>query len=102
MSGFGVSSEELDALAKRILEVDEQAQAKLRQVRNAADTVRASWKGTASTAFQNLIDRFDADAAKVQEALREIASQISESSKTYLQNEQAQEESIGTIGNRLG
>ena len=101
MSGFGVSSDELDALAKRILEVDEQAQAKLRQVRDAADTVRASWKGSASEAFQRLIERFDADAAKVQEALREIASQISESSKTYLQNEQAQQESLGSLSSRL-
>lgn len=102
MAGFGTTTEELDTLAKRIIEVDEQAQAKLRSVRDAAETVGASWKGTASVAFQNLINRFDEDSRKVQEALREIAAQIASSSEVYARNEAEQESAVSQVANRLG
>jgi WXG100 family type VII secretion target len=102
MAGFNTTTEELDTLAKRIIEADETAQAKIRQVRDAAETVASSWKGSAFTAFQNLISRFDADAAKVQEALRAIAEQISDTSKVYAQNEAAQEAEISNVTARLG
>ncbi|KOV80614.1 WXG100 family type VII secretion target [Nocardia sp. NRRL S-836] len=102
MSGFGTTTTELDALAKRIIEADETAQAKIRQVRDAAETVAGSWKGSAHTAFQSLIARFDDDARKVQEALRAIAEQISDTSKVYAQNEQAQEQEISNVTARLG
>ncbi len=102
MAGFGTTTQELDTLAKRIIEADEAAQAKIRQVRDAAETVSSAWKGSASTAFQNLIARFDDDARKVQEALRAIAEQISDTSKVYAQNEQAQQEEMSNVTARLG
>ena len=102
MSGFGTDSATLDALAKRIMDVDEQAQAKLRAVRSAAETVQASWKGSAATAFQNLIARFDEDGRKVSEALREISAQIASSAEVYQRNEDEQESAVSNVSSRLG
>lgn len=102
MSQFGVDPRVLDDLAKQIIAADENAQARIRAVRDAAETVGASWKGNAQVAFQNLIRRFDEDALKVQEALRAIAEQISDTSKVYLSNEQAQEEQMSSVAKRLG
>ncbi|MFS8101548.1 WXG100 family type VII secretion target [Lentzea alba] len=101
MGAFSLSTDDLDALAKHILDIDHQTQGTLRRVRGAAETVQANWQGQAGTAFQNLMMRLDEDAAKVQEALRSIAEQISESSKTYSAEEEAQNQNIGSLSNRL-
>ncbi|GAB2852857.1 WXG100 family type VII secretion target [Lentzea nigeriaca] len=102
MTGTSVTTDDLDRLAKHILEIDEQTQGTLRSVRSAADTVRGSWDGTAAQAFTQLIERFDDDTRRVQEALRSIAEQISESAKTYIQNEEAQTSAVSDIAGRLG
>ena len=102
MSSMNVTSEELDALAKRIIETDETAQGYLRQVRSAAETVGASWTGQAATAFQNLINRFDDDSRKVQEALRAIAEQIASSADVYARQEEENKSAVSDVVNRLG
>ncbi|MEV6243120.1 WXG100 family type VII secretion target [Lentzea sp. NPDC051838] len=101
MGGFNLTPGDLDALAKHIADVNQQTQGTLRGIRNAADGVATAWSGVAATAFQKLIERFQEDANKVQEALMEICSQISSSSEVYKRNEEEQQGSIGTIANRL-
>jgi WXG100 family type VII secretion target len=102
MSGTQVTTEDLDRLAKHILAIDEQTQGTLRSVRSAADTVRGSWEGAAANAFTKLMERYDDDCRKVQEALRSIAEQISDSATTYMQNEEAQTSAVSDIAGRLG
>jgi WXG100 family type VII secretion target len=102
MAKFGATPDTLDALAKAILQADETSQAKIRAVRDAAETVGATWTGSANVAFRSLIERFNDDAMKVSKALNDIAEQISESSKTYLQNDQAQQQELGSVAQRLG
>jgi WXG100 family type VII secretion target len=96
-----VTAEELDALAKHIADVNEATQGTLRQVGSTVDTLAGSWKGTAATAFSNLMARFHDDARKVQEALMAIAEQIATSSEVYARNEQEQEQSMTGIAGRL-
>ncbi len=102
MSAMEATPAELDALAKRIMEVNETTQGHLRQVRGAAETVASSWKGNAATAFQNLINRFDDDGRKVQEALRAIAEQIASSSEVYARQEEENKSAVSDVMNRLG
>jgi len=102
MGSFTVGPEDLDRLAKQIIDIDGQTQGTLRQVRGAAEQVRASWDGAAAAAFTKLMERFDDDTRKVQEALRSIAEQISGSAQTYIQNEEEQSQAVSDISNRLG
>ncbi|GGU63431.1 WXG100 family type VII secretion target [Lentzea flava] len=102
MGSFTVGPEDLDRLAKQIIEIDGQTQGTLRQVRSTAESVRASWGGSAADAFTKLMERFDDDTRKLQEALRSIAEQISGSAKTYIENEEQQSQAVSEIANRLG
>ena len=102
MSGFGVTTERLDKLAENIIRANEDAQSRINMVRDEAERVSASWKGNASVAFQNLINRFNDDAGKVQKALMDIATQISANTKVYLEQEQAEEERMSAVAQRLG
>ena len=96
-----VTAEELDALAKHIADVNDQTQGTLRQVGSTVDTLKSSWKGSAATAFDNLMLRFHDDASKVQEALMAIAEQISSSADVYARNEEEQQQSMSSITSRL-
>lgn len=99
---YTASAEELAALAKQIIEVDSETQGTLRNVSNAVDTVASSWKGGAATAFANLMARFHEDAAKLQEALRGIAEQMSGSAATYIKQEEEATQLSQGISGRLG
>ncbi|SFR09056.1 WXG100 family type VII secretion target [Lentzea waywayandensis] len=96
-----VTAAELDALAKRIIDVDGETQGTLRQVQNAVDTVSSSWKGDASTAFANLMTRFHEDARKLSEALNTIAESIASSADVYARQEEDNKSSISGITGRL-
>src|SRR5690349_20873446 len=96
-----VTAAELDALAKRITDVDSETQGTLRNVQNAVDQVSASWAGEAQQAFSNLMGRFHDDARKLQEALRSIAEQIASSADVYARQEEDNRSSIGGLAGRL-
>ncbi|WP_394615358.1 WXG100 family type VII secretion target [Lentzea sp. JNUCC 0626] len=96
-----VTAAELDALAKKIIDVDGQTQGTLRQVQNAVDTVSASWEGEAKQAFVNLMGRFHEDARKLSEALNTIAESIASSADVYARQEEDNRSSIGGLAGRL-
>ena len=102
MAGYVASAEVLAALAKQIIEVDTQTQGTLRSVANTVETVRGTWSGAAASAFSNLMERFNADASKLQEALRGIAEQIDSSATTYARQEEEATNLSSQITSRLG
>ncbi|MGW6931287.1 WXG100 family type VII secretion target [Lentzea sp. NPDC054927] len=102
MAGYTATAEELAGLAKQILDVDASTQGTLRSVANTVETVKGTWRGSAATAFGALMERFNADAAKLQEALRGIAEQMDKSSVTYAQQEEEATNLSSVISNRLG
>ncbi|MEV6714307.1 WXG100 family type VII secretion target [Lentzea sp. NPDC051208] len=97
-----VTAAELDALAKRIISVDESTQGTLRQVSGAVDQVGATWKGESATAFKTLMDRFNEDARKLSQALNTIAESIASSADVYARQEEDNKSSISGITARLG
>lgn len=101
-SGFAASPEELDTLVSDIRNVNDTTQSILNSVRSTVDTVGASWKGQAQQAFATLMERYNTDAQKLQEALLTIADGISGTSTTMKQTEDEQGGSMNSIMNRLG
>ncbi|TWP46402.1 WXG100 family type VII secretion target [Lentzea tibetensis] len=101
-SGFAATPEELDQLVTDIRNVNDNVQGTLNSVRGTVDTVSGSWKGQAQQAFSTLMERYNTDAQKLQEALLTIADGISGTSTTMKQTEEEQGGSMNSIMNRLG
>ncbi|MCG8921146.1 WXG100 family type VII secretion target [Lentzea sp. CC55] len=101
MSGYTATSEELTALAKHIISVDNDTQGTLRNVRNTVSGLQGIWVGAAANAFNQLMERFDTDAMKLQEALRAIAEQMDSSAVAYAQQEEEATQLSSSIANRL-
>jgi WXG100 family type VII secretion target len=103
MSGgkFVVTTADLDALAKHIGDISDQIQGEARTVQGAAEQVANSWGGDAYTAFRNLMERMNTDVNKLNEALREIQSQIASTADVYARNEEEQASSVQNISSRL-
>jgi WXG100 family type VII secretion target len=101
-SGFQATPEELDTLCNDIRNVNDQTQGILNSVRSTVDTVSGSWKGAAQQAFGSLMERYNADAQKLQEALLTIADGISGTSSTMKSTEEEQSQAMTSITNRLG
>ncbi|MDX8032349.1 WXG100 family type VII secretion target [Lentzea sp. BCCO 10_0856] len=101
MAGYNASAEELAALAKNILNVDNDTQATLRGVRNTVEGLQGQWVGAAAQAFTQLMTRFDEDTRTLQEALRSIAEQVDSSSVTYARQEEEAAQLSQSISNRL-
>ncbi|MDT7782758.1 MAG: hypothetical protein QOF58_1177 [Pseudonocardiales bacterium] len=101
MAGYAASAEELAALGKQILDVDQATQGTLRSVRNTVDGLSSAWKGQAFTAFTQLMARFDDDAKNLQQALVGIAEQVGASADTYRKQEEEASQLSNKISNRL-
>ncbi|GLZ30479.1 hypothetical protein Lesp02_26680 [Lentzea sp. NBRC 105346] len=100
--GFNATPEELDQLCTDIRNVNDETQGVLNNVRGTVDTLASAWAGSAATAFATLMERFNTDAAKLQEALLTIADGISGTSSTMKQQEEEHGQSMNTILGRLG
>ncbi|MFD1152076.1 WXG100 family type VII secretion target [Saccharothrix hoggarensis] len=102
MSGYATGIPELQNAAKDIMSTNEAVQGTLNNLRNTIDSVSGAWKGSAADAFNKLMERFNDDAAKLQEALVSIAEQITGTTQTYVQQEEEQAQEMSQIAGRLG
>ncbi len=100
--GYGTTVEEMQAGAQHVFEVNDSVQSQLATLRNQIAPLAGAWKGQASVAFQTLMQRWDQDAAKLNEALRSIGEQIQGSGQTYAQREEEESQSFTGIQNALG
>jgi WXG100 family type VII secretion target len=102
MSAFETGHAELVKAAEDIVNVDEEVQATLNQLRGTVETLSGAWAGSAAVAFTNMMERFNADADKLHKALIDIAEQMSGTAATYLQQDQDQDQVMSSISARLG
>ncbi|MEV0678493.1 WXG100 family type VII secretion target [Actinosynnema sp. NPDC050436] len=102
MAGYATGVPALENAAKDIMGTNENVQGILRNLGSTIDGLAPAWKGSAADAFNNLMLRFNDDAAKLQEALVAIAEQITGSVQTYVQQEEEQAQEMSTITGRLG
>ncbi|MBB5806168.1 WXG100 family type VII secretion target [Saccharothrix ecbatanensis] len=102
MSGYSAGHPALVEGAKDIVSTNEAVQGILSQLGNTIDGLMPAWKGGAAQAFAKLMERFHADADKLQKALMDIAEQMDQSAATYMEQELEQESQMSNITNRLG
>lgn len=102
MSGYGITPEEMAKAAVDVDNVNEESRGVLSSLRSALDPLRDNWRGSAATAFQTLMERFDADAAKLSDALQGISEQLKSSNEAYVRQEEEASQSMSSIANVLG
>lgn len=97
MSDFGTETDQMVATAAQIDQVSQSVAGQLQQLMNQIEPLGAEWKGLAANAFQNLIQRWNADAVKLTQALSEISDMMKQSGTNYANNEQNVQSSIAGI-----
>ena len=99
---FGTSVETMQGAASHVAEVNESVQGQLSALQNQLAPLAGAWTGSAATAFQTLMVRWDEDARSLNEALRAIGDSIAVSATDYDTTDEDQRQAFGGIGNVLG
>lgn len=98
---FTTGSTEMLQAVKTMEDVNQQLQGSLRALQGEVEQVAGAWKGSAATAFANLMARFNEDATKLNNDLQQISEAVSGNNKTYQANEENAQSSISGIMNGL-
>jgi len=103
MSGaFGTETDAMGKAAQQVLQVSESLQQQMRSLMNNLEPLASSWQGSAASAFQQLMERFNQDSSKLSTALGNIANALDSNAKNYSASEQQNHQSIAGILNALG
>lgn len=100
--GFTTSPEQLTTAANHVGNVADQVQGQLNSLGNQLAPLAGAWRGTASTAFQNLMTRYNENSNRLNQALRGIGEQLAGAGTTYAQTEEQETSSMTNITNALG
>jgi WXG100 family type VII secretion target len=87
-NSFLTGSAEMQQAVSSMEEVNQALQANLKNLQSEVEQVAGAWRGTAATAFANLMEKFNEDATKLNQDLEQISTAVSGNQKTY----QAQED----------
>lgn len=102
---FGAQFEQMQAAAQHVATVNENVQAQLSRLYNQLEpqleALSRAWQGQAATAFQILMQRWQADARKLSEALTSIGERVRESGATCAQTDEAEHQSYSPISQAL-
>lgn len=101
-SSFGTTFDEMNKAAQAVTQTVQDIQAEQRQLMSALEPVAAQWKGAASSAFQQLLQRFNDDAGKLTQALDAIGQALGANTKNYQQVEEQNNSSISKLLSGLG
>jgi WXG100 family type VII secretion target len=82
---------------QHVLDVNSDVQGRLASLRGQLEPLAGAWKGEASLAFTRLMQRWDENARKLNEALRGIGESINTSTQTYVHQEEQERSSMSNI-----
>lgn len=99
---FNTETDTMAQASRHVADVNEQVGAQLRTLGSQLAPLSGAWQGTASTAFQNLMVRFNENAEKLRTALQGISEQIQGASTTYATEDETQQQAMSNIANALG
>ncbi len=69
----------------------------LQRLRGDLEAVRSSWQGEASVQFQSLMDQWDENAKKVNQALQDLADNLSATESSMGDNESQTKNSFSQL-----
>jgi len=102
MAKLSTGSQELLTAGQDIVNTGDQIDGILKSLNNIIDSIGAQWQGSAHDAFMVLNSRFDEDAKKLNQALKEIAEQMTGGANLYIQQQEEQAQAMSSVASRLG
>lgn len=94
---FGTSFDAMQKAGQHVMDVNQDVQQRLASLRGQLEPLAGAWKGDASLAFTRLMQRWDQDATKLNQALMSIGESINSSSTTYIQQEEQEKAAMSSI-----
>ncbi len=88
--------------AQQVQQVSEEINSELRSLMANLEPVASSWKGSAASAFHQLMARWQEDATKLTQALQSISEMLDSTTKSYSQAEESNASQISQILGSLG
>ncbi|WP_127783952.1 WXG100 family type VII secretion target [Rhodococcus sp. X156] len=101
MSATVATPEELATASSKAQDTAQQVQGELSKLRGTVSGISASWAGDAQRAFGALMERWDVDAKKLNEALLAISDNLAAAGKGFDATQQDHVSSINSVGSSL-
>jgi WXG100 family type VII secretion target len=101
-SSFGTEFDQMNKAAQAVTQTVQDIQAEQRSLMSALEPIASQWKGAASSAFQQLMARFNDDASKLTQALDAIGQAMQANNKNYSATEEQASSSISKLLSGLG
>lgn len=98
---FGASLDVMEAAAGHVRQVNEEIGVQLGTLMGQLEPIAATWKGAASTAFQQLHLRWNGDARKLNAALLAIADSLAGTHQTYTAAEDANHSAVSRVAGMI-
>ena len=95
---FGTQTDVMTTAAQRIQDINQQIQGQLRTLQSQLAPLAGEWRGQGALSFQQTMERWNTDAARINTALGEIAVKVGEGARGY----QGADEETRQAFNRLG
>jgi WXG100 family type VII secretion target len=102
MARLSTGSQELLTAGQDIVDTGDTIDGILKQLNGIIDAIGTTWQGAAKDAFMTLNDRFDQDAVKLNQALKDMAEQMTGGANLYIQQQQEQSQAMSQVTARLG
>lgn len=94
---FGASLDVMAQTAAHVRGVNEEIGTLLGTLMSQLEPIASTWRGAASSAFQQLHQRWNADAQKLNAALGGIAESLVATHRTYVASEDANTAAVGRV-----
>lgn len=101
MTGFGTSREAMAAGAVKVDEAAGAVQGHITALRGEVEQMLAGWQSDASGAFATLHQNFEAEANKINTALRNMHEALVSTHATYNANEEQQTSAITGMAGQI-
>lgn len=101
MGGYKGEIAEFTRIHGDVNKVNSNLSAELKKLRGNMEQTAGAWEGGAATAFRQLMERFDTNAAKLNDALADIGELLKTAGSGYEAQEEEHSQSINQLSNVL-
>ncbi len=101
MAQYTTSQETMAQGAMRVEEATTQIQGHISNLRSEVETMMGGWRGEAASSFVQVHDSFEQQAAKINNALRQMHEALLSTHKTYGTQETTQTQTLSGLAGQI-
>jgi WXG100 family type VII secretion target len=99
---FGTEVETMRTVSARIQDIKQGMQGHMSSLQSQLAPLAGAWRGQGSTAFQQLMARWNEDATRINTALDEIAAKVGRSGQNYAASDEEGRQAFAQLGGTGG